>query len=149
MSNGRNLSRLLGANDKITEDKFSEDIVLVDSADVSLLVKSETVFNLNLIQNGPLKEFSGTKRWYAPFDLSVTKINSRLGTAADAPVVVVVNKNDSAEKTFSFDSNSTTTTIVDPTFSMLENDYLTVDVTDVGLSNPGENLYLQFTYQKA
>jgi hypothetical protein len=120
----------------------------LNDTEVSTKIKDETIFNINLHQGGALQVHTGTKRWYAPYNLQVTGITSRLGTAADATVGVDIKKNGVSEETYSFGTNVTTTTIADQTINMNANDYLTVDVTSIGTTNTGEDLYVQFTYKK-
>lgn len=120
----------------------------LNATQVSTKIKDETIFNINLHQGGALQVHTGTKRWYAPFNLQVTGITSRLGTAADATVGVDIKKNGVSEETYSFGANATTTTISGQTINMNADDYLTVDVTSIGTTNTGEDLYVQFTYKK-
>ena len=120
----------------------------LNDTQVSTKIKDETIFNINLHQGGALQVHTGTKRWYAPYNLQVTGITSRLGTAADATVGVDIKKNGVSEETYSFGANATTTTIADQTINMNADDYLTVDVTSIGTTNTGEDLYVQFTYKK-
>jgi hypothetical protein len=133
------------------EKVISESTVVetgLNDTEVSTKIKDETIFNINLHQGGALQVHTGTKRWYAPYNLQVTGITSRLGTAADATVGVDIKKNGVSEETYSFGTNATTTTIADQTINMNTNDYLTVDVTSIGTTNTGEDLYVQFTYKK-
>ena len=102
----------------------------------------------NMLQSGALAVTTGTSRWWAPFNLQVSNIKSRLATAADATVTININKNNSLAKSFTFSANSNTATISSPYFSMSENDYLTVDVTTVGTTQKGTDLYIQFFYYK-
>jgi hypothetical protein len=102
----------------------------------------------NMLQSGELTITTGTSRWWAPFNLQITNIKSRLRTAADDIVTININKNNSLAKSFTFSASSNTTTITSPYFSMNENDYLTVDVTTIGTSVKGTDLYIQFFYSK-
>jgi hypothetical protein len=117
--------------------------------DVTQKIKDETVFTTTMYQNGNLEVLTGSIRWFAPYDLTVTGITPRLGTAADNTVGVVIKKNNVNTKTISFASTQTTATVADPVISMTTGDYLTVDVTSVGTTNVGKDLYVQFTYKKA
>ena len=118
------------------------------TAQVTDKIKDETVFNINMHQGGDLQVITGTKRWYAPFDLQIVGISSNLGTAADNIVGIDVKNNGVSAKTVSFSSNTTTTNIVAPFFTMNTGDYLTVDITSIGTNSVGQDLYLQFTYKK-
>ena len=74
----------------------------------------------------------------------------RLGTAADAVVGIVIEKNDSDHTTFQF-GPGVTEVILDSSnnipFNMTESDYLTVDVTSIGNTNKGKDLIVQFRYK--
>ena len=118
------------------------------TAQVTDKIKDETVFNINMHQGGDLQVITGTKRWYAPFDLQIVGISSNLGTAADNIVGIDVKNNGVSAKTVSFSSDTTTTNIVAPFFTMNTGDYLTVDITSIGTNSVGQDLYLQFTYKK-
>ncbi len=111
-------------------------------------IKDETVFNINMHQGGDLQVITGTKRWYAPFDLQIVGISANLGTAADNIVGIDVKNNGVSAKTVSFSPNTTTTNVVAPFFTMSAGDYLTVDITSIGTNSVGQDLYLQFTYKK-
>ena len=118
------------------------------TAQVTDKIKDETVFNINMHQGGDLQVITGTKRWYAPFDLQIVGISANLGTAADNIVGIDVKNNGVSAKTVSFSPNTTTTNIVAPFFTMNAGDYLTVDITSIGTNSVGQDLYLQFTYKK-
>jgi len=104
----------------------------------------------NLYQAGNLTVFTGTLRWYAPFNLEITTISARVVESANNNILIDVIKNGNflAEITIptgefigSFSSDSTPLTLD-------EGDYLTVDITQVGSgANPGSDLYLQFKYE--
>lgn len=121
----------------------------VTASQVTFQIKDETVLAINMHQNGELAVTTGTKRWYAPYDLNIVDIRPKLGTAADNIVTADIKKNGSTIKTVSFTPNSTSTTVASPSFSMSEDDYLTVDVTTVGETIKGEDLYIQLKYKKA
>jgi len=97
---------------------------------------------------GSLEVSAGTKRWYAPFNLEVSKINAKLGGIADADVVADVKKNGSSAQTVTVSAGNTSGTVSNPTLTMAEGDYLTVDITNVGTSAIGSDLYLQFIHKR-
>lgn len=131
------------ADEKIEEQKTAGTIATVDT------IKDTTIYNINLTQQGELKVHEGTARWYAPFDLEFTQILPRLGTAADAPVAVDIEVNDSDQFSFSLPANFQAVTFIDSDqFNMNEGDYLTVDVNSVGNTIKGSDLIIQFKYKK-
>lgn len=135
--------------DLVTNDTTQN---FVDSAELNTeltsRLKSDTIFNITLYQQDDLSITTGTARWYAPFNLSVTSITPQLGTAADNTVTVLVKKNGSTAKTINFTTGQTTSTVSSPTISMNEGDYLTLDVTAIGSSAKGKDLNVQFKYKR-
>jgi hypothetical protein len=129
---------VLGSNGNVT----APGDILVNS----LSVKDNIVKTLFLYQDGNLTVKTGTTRWYASAPLTMTGIVSRLSTAADADVVLRVLKNGSIIYTITI-ANGTVKTTTSANFSMNTDDYLTVNVTQVGSAqNPGVGLSVQFTY---
>ena len=103
---------------------------------------------VEMFQDGRLEVRAGTVRWYSPGDISVSKIVARLATTADAAIIAVVKKNTVTIHTVTVPAGqSKIADIVD--FTMSEDDYLTVDITQVGStgeSTQGSGLSLIFTY---
>jgi len=113
-------------------------------------VKDTTIHSTNLSQQGDLTIVQGTARWYAPFPLRMEQVIPRLGTAADAVVGIVIEKNDSDHSTFQFGAGVTQVTLDSSNnipFTMTDSDYLTVDVTSIGNTNKGKDLIVQFRYK--
>jgi len=102
--------------------------------------------HIQLTQDGRLSPTRGIARWYAPNDLTVTEITSRVGTSSlGQPITIVINSND----------NTSSTTRLAPTitslsntvnFSMSEGDYLTVDVNTIGTVRAGSDLSVQVSF---
>ena len=117
------------------------------NAEVTAKIRDETVFSSTLHQRGNLEVLTGTARWYAPFNLQITNITPRLATASNGSVGVTINKNGSSTRTFIFAPSATTANVANSSLSMNTGDYLTVDVTSVGVTS-GQDMYVQFTYKK-
>ena len=83
-------------------------------------------------------------RWYAPDDLTISKIKARITTAGNDVLRVDIKKNDVSSKIINISAGSLEQTETSG-FSMNEGDYLTIDITNVG-STPGENLNVQIFY---
>ena len=138
------------------ETKLSEALKAQDKKTYSTLrlivagIKDTIIQSTNLSQQGDLTIVQGTARWYAPFNLQMLQVVPRLGTAADAAVGIVIEKNDSDHTTFQFGAG-VTEVILDSSnnipFNMTESDYLTVDVTSIGNTNKGKDLIVQFRYK--
>jgi hypothetical protein len=111
-------------------------------------VPESALRSIQLSVPGPLTLKTGTARWYAPFDLTITDIRPRLGTAADANIGINIKVDGTNRKTTSITAGQTTKTVSNPTFNISQGSYLTVDITSVGSVAVGENLFIQFTYKK-
>lgn len=121
-----------------------------------LAVKNNTITNtgavsgsdgldaVTLSQQNELEIITGTARWYAPANITITKTNARLRLASDGTTTVVVNVDGTSVKTINITASSLSSTD-NTNFSMTEGQYLTVDLTSVG-SNPGSDLNVQFIY---
>lgn len=120
----------------------------VTSTQVTQQIKDEVGFYLNMNQPGELSVLTGTARWYAPYVLQISVIRARLLTAADATVSINIKVNGVTQKTITFSASSTSATISNQSMSMNLGDYLTVDVTSIGDTVKGSDLYLQFGYNK-
>jgi hypothetical protein len=104
--------------------------------------------NITLYQDGPLSLTLGTVRWYAPTNVLFTKITARLAESADDIVSIKVNKNDAVASTINIPAN-TLKIVSTATISMIEDDYLTIDVVNVGNTFTGSGLSVEFTYNLA
>lgn len=111
-------------------------------------VKEQTTFTTNLNQQGELQLVTGTARWYAPFDLQVTGINTKVSSSADSNISIAIKKNGSTVKSSSILAGQFSSIVSAPEFSMVEGDYITVDVTSIGTTNKGEDLVVQFKYRQ-
>ena len=104
--------------------------------------------NITLYQSGNLSATIGTTRWYAPNDLQVNSVKAHVMTAGADATVLSINVNDSPITNITIDGAATTSTTYTTPFSLLEEDYITVDVTPV---NPAltlaNGLYVMFKYQ--
>lgn len=102
---------------------------------------------LQLSQSGTLSVTTGTKRWYAPADLTISNTTARVGTAPlGSPVEVSLNVNGASNNIVSISTNTTTASNT-TSISVSEGDYLTVDVLQIGSSTPGADLGLNITYR--
>jgi hypothetical protein len=97
-----------------------------------------------------LEVTTGATRWYAPDSISISKIVARVDTpSTGAGINITINKTTSGgtttttNMTIAAGSNKSTNT---STITMAEDDYLTVDVTQIGSGDPGESLKVTFTY---
>ena len=102
---------------------------------------------VNLKQTGALTVTTGTKRWYAPKGITISKIIARADTApVGAAINITVNKNGTSGATLVIAAGGTKIINSTPSITMVEDDYLTVDITQVGSSTSGSDLTVIFTY---
>lgn len=105
---------------------------------------------VNLLTAGSLYVFDGTKRWYAPFNLTINSIKPRLAIAADRNVIFIVKKNGVNAATVTIPSGQLTTSAVTTPISLVEGDYITTSITQVGTASfPGTDLYIQLRYNQS
>lgn len=100
---------------------------------------------VSLRQGGTLTTITGTERWYAPGDITITKIAARLGTFANGNTETSINKNGVAVKTMTIPTGLYEIIDTNNLFTMVTSDYLTIDVTSVAAS-PGADLNIQIVY---
>jgi len=103
--------------------------------------------HVNLYQSGPLEITSGATRWYAPYDLSISNIITRVVTPANNDIIIGIKVNDQPQFTITIPENSNEAPIYDTPLTLNFGDFLTVSVNQTGSSTqPGANLYVQFRY---
>jgi len=106
-----------------------------------------------LIHTGELSAYTGTKRWYAPKNITISKIKARVDTApTGAGIVIQVNRtttgNVTTNQQLTVADGTTIISDTSPTISsMSEDDYLTIDIVSVGTTTAGENLTVEITYK--
>ena len=105
---------------------------------------------VSLVQEGTLAVTTGAKRWYAPRNIVVNKIIARVDTASSgASINITINKvsgGTTTTKTMSIAAGAVKSEDTSPNLSLSADDYLTVDITQIGSGDAGENLRLTFTY---
>lgn len=103
---------------------------------------------VNLKQTGDLEVTTGTKRWYSPTaTTTLSKIVARVDTApVGSDINITINKNGNSAATLTITDGSTKIINNTPNITMVEDDYLTVDITQVGSSTVGSDLTITFTY---
>jgi hypothetical protein len=118
----------------------------VDSAQVSAIVGGTAEY-LQLNQTGTLEVTSGTVRWVAPKDINISEVESRVGTApTGSSLITTLNKNGSAIDTQTIAADGTSDTNTGLSLAVAENDYLTVDITQIGSTVAGSDLNVIVKY---
>jgi hypothetical protein len=101
---------------------------------------------VTLTQEGTLETLTGTARWYAPKSITISNITARVDTAsAGSSVNLTVLKNGTSVATMSISAGGVKATNTTG-FSMVADDYLTINVTQVGSSTAGDTLKVTFEY---
>jgi hypothetical protein len=96
---------------------------------------------------GRLSLKSGLSRWYAHEALTVVKIKAQVDIApAGSDIVCVVKQNGSVVLTFSISAGTVYNPINNINITAAEDDFFTVDLTQVGSTTPGQNLLVTFVY---
>ena len=90
---------------------------------------------------------TGEKRLYLEKAYTLNTIKAYVDTApVGADVTLDIKKNGTSLQTVSIPAGTLTGSQTSLTHSIAANDYLTIDITQVGSSTAGENLYLVFTF---
>lgn len=106
---------------------------------------------LSLIQEGNLRVLNGISKWYAPTSVTITKIIARVDEAPTGNNLLLRVNKVSAGVTTSINIAITASTLKTennaPDLTLAADDYLTVDVTQIGGTNPGKGLRVTFIYE--
>jgi len=92
---------------------------------------------------GELEVVTGTIRWYPYRDVTFSKIQATLSTPGDQDVTFLIKKNGSLLSSFSMtpeDHNKFWTYSI----PLTTNDYITVDITEIGDTVKGSDLIITF-----
>jgi len=95
--------------------------------------------------SGTLSVFNGTNRYYVPRNANVTDImiNFSSPPTGGANVIVRINRNGVANANVPALSNTTYTRNTTSSFTVVSNDYLTMDIVQVGNTYPGSDMTVQ------
>lgn len=99
---------------------------------------------------GTLSANVGTDKWYVPVKSKITSIISRVEVApqGNTPLTVAVKINSISTATLSINSGTTVSSLNTSTINVNSNDYITVDVINIGNNVPGSDLTVTFTYTR-
>jgi hypothetical protein len=144
----------LPVNSRVNGKKIAEDVSeLTDSGNLLSRGTSDyrdltnkPVKTVTLYQDGTLQVTTGTVRWYNPNPLEIDRVIVRLASAADQTVTVVIKKSNTTFRTIEVSANSTKVVVNNLNLEMVDDDFLTVDVTTVGNTAKGSGLSVEFFY---
>jgi len=124
-------------NTGATALEFVDQVVDTDTAPLIKAYRYDDILVTN----------TGEKRLYLEKAYTLNSINAYVDTApVGADVTLDVKKNGTSLQTVSIPDGTSTGSQTSLTHSIAANDYLTIDITQVGSSTAGENLYLVFTF---
>ena len=103
----------------VLDDQVGESFI-TESTALPGVILDNTLLLITLHKIGLLQVGVGTKRWYAPFNLEVVKINAKLAGAADANVVADVKKNGISAQTVTIPTGDVSAVISSPTLLLLK-----------------------------
>lgn len=144
MTKNRNLAAIMGA----TGNKIKADAVdALDSDEVETLI-FDKADHKTYSYTGTLVVNTGEKRLYMTRTGSFGDFDMFVSTApSGADLTVQINKNGSQIATGTLsagDLSSTDNSIPTSQAGFVSGDYLTVDITQIGSSTAGEDLYINF-----
>lgn len=103
--------------------------------------------SIQLAQTGTLAVTTGTARWYAPANLSISAVEARVVTpATGSPIGIALDRNGIAIANVSIPAGSGSNSRANLSLAVSSGDYLTVDVTSVGSTTAGSDLYVMVKY---
>lgn len=96
-----------------------------------------------------LAVYSGIdKRWWVQSDQVITKIRAQLAAASEgSPVGVDIKKNNTSVQQISIPAG-TAVVELNTNIILADGDYVTVDITAIGITYAGSNLVVSFLYQR-
>ena len=109
---------------------------------------ASTVLERHYRKPGILTVNTGTEKWYVPLDSIITSVKSRVEVAPQGAqsLTVAVKINGVSTATLSINSSTTVSSLNTATINLRSNDYVTVDVLNIGNTVAGSDLTVTFTY---
>lgn len=125
-----------------------------DEWDLSGRLTRKFVQTITFSQSGTLTTGTGASRWSAPAAMTITNVRASVGTSPTGSTLIVdVNKNGTTifttqgnRPTIAISSNADTAAVPDVT-AVAANDYLTVDIDQIGSTVAGADLTVQIEFE--
>lgn len=107
-----------------------------------------TVLERHYKKPGVLTVNPGTEKWYVPLNSTITSIRARVEVApvGTQGVGVRINVNSNSTATLTINTSTTVSSLNTSTINVNANDFITVDVINIGNINAGSDLTVTFTY---
>jgi hypothetical protein len=110
---------------------------------------SATDSTLSVVQSGNLTVVTGTDKSYIPYAININKIVARVETAPTGSAIIIgLLKNGASINTSTISDGATKTTNNSLSLALVEDDYLTIDITQIGSTSSGADLTLTLYYTK-
>ena len=110
---------------------------------------NKTVLERHYNKIGNLTVSAGTQRWYVPSNITLTGVQTRLGTAPEGSNArFVILKNGSNFLTLNILSGQTSTILGNLSSNINTGDYISVDTAAFGSGVPGADLTVTFLYTR-
>ena len=112
-------------------------------------ISNEIVSTLSVLQSGNLTVVTGTDRSYIPYSININKIVARVETAPTGSAIIIdLLKNGVSINSITISDGATKTTNNSLSLALVEDDYLTIDITQIGSTSSGADLTLTLYYTK-
>ena len=111
---------------------------------------AENKFFKTFNRSGDLAVTTGTQRYYLAYASFLKNIEAYVKTApvgADANISIIKNGSTTI-KTLSISAGGTSSGDNAVSIALAEGDYITVNITQIGSSTAGEDLYVNLTFNK-
>ena len=141
--------RLTGSDASTDDVKFAEGsaITLTRTDANTITVAAKPKYTRTVEVPGGLSVFNGSKRWWIHDTFTIIKLQAYVTTApTGASVNIRVNKNAVSAATLSITAGQTKANAT-VNIALAADDYVTVDVTQVGSTVTGQDLVLIFVYE--
>jgi len=110
-------------------------------------ISSTTDLFVTFRQSGDLSVINGTKRWYSPKNINISKLVARVDIASvGSDIVININKNGVLTTTMTIVDGTNKIINTTPNITMTDDDYLTIDLMQIGSTVSGSELSITITY---
>lgn len=114
---------------------------------VSILNENKIIDYKTYSYDGTLSLYTGTKRLYISIACTLSTVDAYLATASvGADVILNIKKNGSSLNTLTITDGNSISENNSFNVSFVKGDYITVDITQIGSSTAGEDLYANFNF---
>jgi len=110
-------------------------------------ISSTTDLFVTFRQSGELSVITGLKRWYAPKNINISKLVARVDiTPTGDNIIININKNGVLTTSMTIVDGTSKVINTTPNITMTDDDYLTIDLIQIGSTVSGSELSIIITY---